>query len=213
MRGPDIKAKNAAAAAGNFVFTFITAFVAIIAVLFVLIRLMGWQMFSVDSGSMAPRYPVDTLVVVQKIDPENIKVGDVITYVLNSNGVLVTHRVVEIDSAGRTFTTKGDANNTEDAPVLWDNVVGKVFLGFPKIGKPFRYLTDADNRPIVITLIAALFIASFAWDLIVRKKNKSKHNSDGGVSEEGGAFPETGGAERETGSHNAGKKHFYRPRH
>lgn len=114
----------------EFYFSFITAFIAVIAILFVIIKAMGWNLFSVDSGSMAPAYPVDSLVIVQDIEPEQIQVGDVITYVLNEDGVLVTHRVVQIDAANRKFITQGDANNTQDAPVLWDNVVGKVFSVF-----------------------------------------------------------------------------------
>lgn len=122
---------------------------------------------------MSPRYPVNTLVIVQTIEPEKIKTGDVITYVLNEDGVLVTHRVVGVDSSKRTFTTKGDANNSEDAaPVFWDNVVGKVFLGIPALGKPIRFLTAAENRPVVIAVIAALFICSFVWDMVTRKKKK-----------------------------------------
>ncbi|MGN0172176.1 MAG: signal peptidase I [Acutalibacteraceae bacterium] len=173
-----MKTKTVLKTAGNFLSSFITALVAITAILFVLIRLLGWNMFSVDSPSMSPKYPVNTLVIVQKVEPEAIKVGDVITYVLNTDGVLVTHRVVSIDSSSRTFTTKGDANNNEDAPVLWDNVVGKVFIGIPALGKPLRFLTAEENRPVVITVIAALFAFSFLWELMERKKKKKKYKHE-----------------------------------
>ena len=88
------KIKSALKTVGDFLSTFITAIVAIIAIVFVVIKVLGWSMFSVDSPSMSPQYPVDTLVVVQKIEPEKIQVGDVITYVLNEDGILVTHRCV-----------------------------------------------------------------------------------------------------------------------
>ena len=52
------KAKNILSAAGNFISSFITAAAAIVAAIFVLIKLLGWNMFSVDSPSMAPLYPV-----------------------------------------------------------------------------------------------------------------------------------------------------------
>ena len=169
------KIKNALKTTGDFLSTFITAIVAIIAILFVVIKLLGWNMFSVDSPSMSPQYPVDTLVVVQKIEPEKIQVGDVITYVLNEDGILVTHRVVDINQTDKTFTTKGDANNTEDAaPVLWGNTVGKVVFGIPWLGKPMRFLTADENRPFVIVVIAILFILSLTWDIIARKNTKKK---------------------------------------
>lgn len=172
------KAKEILSLVGNFIFSFITAFIAVIAILFVIIKAMGWNLFSVDSGSMAPAYPVDSLVIVQDIEPEQIQVGDVITYVLNEDGVLVTHRVVQIDAANRKFITQGDANNTQDAPVLWDNVVGKVFLGIPGLGRPIRFLTDEDNRPIVIAVIASLFVASLVWDIVSQVKGRRGRHSD-----------------------------------
>ncbi|MCD7892122.1 MAG: signal peptidase I [Erysipelotrichaceae bacterium] len=161
---------------GDFVTTFITAFIAIIAVAMVAINLMGWHLFSIDSSSMSPAYPVNSLVVVQSIDADDIEVGEVITYVLNDDGVLITHRVVSKDTANQTFTTKGDANNVEDAsPVSFDNVVGKVVLGFPLAGGILRILTASENRVIVIACIVILFMFSFVWDMIARKrKNKGK---------------------------------------
>ena len=177
MRGSGQKTKEVFQTAGSFLLTFITAAVAIVATLFILVRLLGWNLLSIDSGSMAPQYPTDTLVVVQDAKPEEIKIGDIITYVLNEDGVLVTHRVIRIDSENRTFITKGDANSSEDAPVLWDNVVGKVFVGIPRVGKVFRMLTAAENRPVVITGIVALFAVPFAWDLIRGiKKGRKKTN-------------------------------------
>ncbi len=166
------KAKKVLEITGNFIFSFVTALVVIVAIAFVAVKLLGWNLFSIDSGSMEPLYPVDTLVVVQDVKPEEIDVGDVVTYVLNEDGVLVTHRVVAINPFDRTFTTKGDANNSEDAPVLWDNVVGKVLLGVPFLGKPMRYLTNPDNRPVIIGIIIGLFAISFVWDFAVRRKKK-----------------------------------------
>ena len=173
------KIKSALKTVGDFLSTFITAIVAIIAIVFVVIKVLGWSMFSVDSPSMSPQYPVDTLVVVQKIEPEKIQVGDVITYVLNEDGILVTHRVVDINHTDRTFITKGDANNTEDAaPVLWGNTVGKVAFGIPWLGKPMRFLTADENRPFVIGAIAILFILSLVWDIVARKNTKKKIDSE-----------------------------------
>lgn len=165
--------------AGNFAATFITALVGMVAVVFLLIKLLGWNMFAVDSSSMSPQYPVNTLVIVQTVPPEEIKNGDVITYVLNEDGVLVTHRVVAVDPQNRTFTTKGDANNSKDAaPVLWDNMVGRVLLGIPALGRPLRFLTAAENRPVVIAVIVVLFAASLIWDVVARKKGKPAKDSD-----------------------------------
>ncbi|MCD8364085.1 MAG: signal peptidase I [Lachnospiraceae bacterium] len=166
----------------DFVSTFVTTIIVIVAVAIVVIRVMGWNLYSVDSYSMTPAYPINSLVVVKSVEPETIQIGDVITYVLNEDGVLVTHRVTEISRSNRTFTTKGDANDSEDAsPVLWDNVVGKVVLGIPGLGAPLRVLTAEDNRPVVIGVIIALLVLSFGWDIVsgqVRKRKADKKETE-----------------------------------
>lgn len=167
--------KNALKTAGDFLSTFITAIVAITAILLIVIKLLGCNMFSIDSPSMSPKYPVDTLIIVQKIEPEKIRTGDVITYILNEDGLLVTHRVVKVNIGSKTFVTKGDANNTQDAaPVQWGNTVGKVIFSIPKLGKPMRFLTAEKNRPFVISAIVLLFVVSLIWDIAARKNKKEK---------------------------------------
>lgn len=175
MRQTNSKLKNTLKTAGDFLSTFITAIVAITAISLIVIKLLGCNMFSIDSPSMSPKFPVDTLIIVQKIQPENIKPGDVITYILNEDGLLVTHRVVKVNIGSKTFITKGDANNTQDAaPVQWENTVGKVIFGIPKLGKPMRFLTSEKNRPFVISAIVLLFAVSLIWDISSRKNKQEK---------------------------------------
>lgn len=106
----------------SFFATFLVSLVAMCAVALLVFQVMGIQFFTVESGSMYPKYPKDSLVFVKETEPQEIQTGDVIIYVLNSGGTLVTHRVIGVDSQNKTFTTKGDANEKQDpAPVLWAN--------------------------------------------------------------------------------------------
>ena len=117
----------------NIVTSTLLAAVVILAILLAGVRLFGIHPYTVLSGSMEPAYHVGSLVYVVKADPEDLKVGDDITYMLNSSTV-VTHRIVEIlpdedDPTVLRFRTKGIANNTEDGtPVHENNVIGKVFV-------------------------------------------------------------------------------------
>ncbi|MCD8249038.1 MAG: signal peptidase I [Lachnospiraceae bacterium] len=181
MAKEDSKVREVLSVAADFISTFITTIIVIVTVAIVIIRLMGWNMYSVDSYSMTPAYPINTLVIVKPIEPETIQVGDVVTYVLNEDGVLVTHRVTAIDRSNETFTTKGDANESEDAsPVLWGNVVGKVVIGIRGLGSPLRTLTSEEHRPIVIGVIVGLLVLSFGWDIVSgqRKKRKTKKSKE-----------------------------------
>lgn len=67
------------------------------------------------------------MLVLKPVEFSDLQEGDVVTYIING-GTMVTHRVVSIDRTAGTVTTKGDANNSEDAPVKKENIVGKVIF-------------------------------------------------------------------------------------
>ena len=163
----------------DFVSTFVVALVVMIAIVLVMCRIVGIHMFNVESGSMTPTYPVGSLVIVKEMDPEEIESGDVITFVMDEKGTLVTHRVVSVDRSESYFRTKGDANNVEDAmPVRYENTVGKVLFGMPAVGEGFAKLTAAENRPLMIGTIVTLLALSFVWDIYSKKSSKKETKKD-----------------------------------
>ncbi|MBR5981218.1 MAG: signal peptidase I, partial [Firmicutes bacterium] len=101
----------------NAVATVFVVLIVILAMALVGARLVGFRVFSVLSGSMEPTYHVGSLIYVKNVDPQEIKVGDPITFVLDESLAVATHRVVEIhtgDDGMLRFKTKGDANDTPD---------------------------------------------------------------------------------------------------
>lgn len=102
-------------------------------------RLGGATPYTVLTGSMRPSLPPGTLVVVRPTVPEEIGIGSVITYQLESGRpAVVTHRVV---SAGTTtkgepvFTTQGDANDApDDAAVIPVQIRGELWYSVPYLG-------------------------------------------------------------------------------
>ena len=51
-----------------------------LAVVFVGVRLLGFQVYAVLSGSMEPDLPVGSLVYVKAIEPEKLEIGDDISF-------------------------------------------------------------------------------------------------------------------------------------
>jgi len=106
--------------------------------LIVIPLLLGATPYTVLTGSMRPTMPPGDLVVTRPQSPDDISLGDVITYQLRSNEPeVVTHRVVGVgtNSDGeRTFVTRGDANNMDDDPVLGVQVRGVVVYHVPYLG-------------------------------------------------------------------------------
>ena len=97
--------------------------------------LLGFRFLAVTTGSMKEVYDVGTLVVADKVSPDEIETGDIISYVTDDALTVVTHRVIAVDSENRCFYTKGDSNNVADSrPVVFENLIGKVRFGIPVLG-------------------------------------------------------------------------------
>ena len=117
------------------------ALTVLLAMLVIVVPLLAGAIpLTVLTGSMEPKLPPGTLVVVKPKPAEEIGVGEVITYQLRSGDpTVVTHRVVSVaygsDGAPR-FTTQGDANDAVDAaPVEPVQVKGAVWYAVPWIGR------------------------------------------------------------------------------
>lgn len=127
--------------AWNAVTTVIVALVVAIAVLPVGLRVFGLQTYTVLSGSMEPAYPTGSLLYVKKTAPEEVEVGQPITFVMNEDLLVATHRVVEIDTENQRFYTKGDANDAVDgSPVHFSNLVGVPVFSIPYLGYVVNYI-------------------------------------------------------------------------
>lgn len=66
-----------------------------LAVALVGVRVVGLTPYAVLSGSMEPTYHVGSLIYVKSVDPATIEIGDPITFIVNEDLVLATHRVVD----------------------------------------------------------------------------------------------------------------------
>ena len=136
-------------------------------------RMMGLQVFNVISGSMEPTYSIGDLLYVKTVDPDSVKVGDPITFVVNEDLLVATHRVVAIDSENRLFTTKGDANGSEDvAPVHFNNLIGVPIFAIPFLGYVSAYIQSPPGMYVALGLGAALILAVFLPDLFAKKDKK-----------------------------------------
>ena len=134
-------------------------------------RVLGYQCFTVISGSMEPIYKVGDLIYVKDVDPNTIKVGDPITFILNEDLVVATHRVIRIDAENQRFYTKGDANQIEDSePVHFKNVIGVPEFSIPKLGYVSDFVQNPPGMYITIGVGIILILVVFLPDLLKKKK-------------------------------------------
>jgi len=81
-----------------------------------------FPMASITSGSMWPALKRGDLILIQGVEnKEEIEVGDIVIY--NNPKGFTIHRVIKLNE--NTIVTKGDANNVEDTPVNYDEIIGK----------------------------------------------------------------------------------------
>lgn len=135
--------------------------------------------YTIVSPSMVPNINVlDVIITTRVSDPAKIKVGDVITFNstdYRSSGVTVTHRVKKIEktSDGKyLFTTKGDANNTEDATRQpFSSIYGKVLIRLPKLGYIQYILSTVLGWLLLIIVPTVLIIGADIIKIIKTVKN------------------------------------------
>jgi signal peptidase len=105
--------------------------------------LLGWQLQAVQSGSMAPTYPVGSLLVTAAVDPADVEPGMAIVFEdPRTTGRLVTHRVATLAPGDAlAFITRGDANlSTDITPVPAQLVRGRVFWQVTHLGTLLDWL-------------------------------------------------------------------------
>lgn len=135
----------------------------------------NYKILTVLSGSMEPAIHTGSVVAV--FPQGNYEEGDVITYKPKDGKVgSITHRIVKTENSasGKSFTTKGDANNAADInPVSSEDIIGKVLFSVPYIG----YAIDTAKRPaeFALLMIVPAGIIIFEEILkIIKEVNKMK---------------------------------------
>src|SRR5690606_14208701 len=164
------------------------ALVVLIAVLVIVVpAVINGRALTVLTSSMEPGYPPGTLVVVAPTAPDDIRIGDVLTYQLESGkATLVTHRVIEIGTSTadgtRTFTTKGDNNDIPDAdPVQEVQVVGTVLYAIPYLGY-VNTAVNGDLRALIVPVIVGGLLVYAVWMVVSSFRDKRKKaQGDGGA--------------------------------
>ena len=143
------------------------------------VRILGYQVFTVLSGSMEPVYHTGSLIYVKDVDYRDLGEGDVITFMLNEDTV-ATHRIVgvvpdEADPSVIRYRTKGDANDAEDGSLVhYKNVIGSPVFTIPYLGYVANYIQNPPGTYIAISGGAVLMILVFLPDLLGSDEEEKK---------------------------------------
>ena len=126
-----------------------------------------FSLYTIISPSMEPNIKVYDVILNTRVDdPSKLKEGDVITFISSgnlSNGMTITHRIIEVIEAkdGLRFRTKGDNNQTPDgATVIPSNILGKTLLRIPQLGR-VQFLIGNKGGWFFLVLLPALGIVIY----------------------------------------------------
>jgi signal peptidase len=105
------------------------------------------QLIAVGSDSMRPVFSRGDAVLFEKVSASEIAKDDILVF--RREGVIVTHRVVSIESRSGMlyFTTRGDANDSNDNfETSSEQVLGRVIMAGKYIGYPTVWLNEIFNQ-------------------------------------------------------------------
>lgn len=144
----------------------------------------GYSIFRVSSGSMEPELMVGDIILDKAVEnPENLKVGDVITFKSNDYGdMLVTHKVIKApyeENEKLMLQTKGIANDLADKPISVDNVKGIMICKVDYLDTVYNIFLSPWGLLILIALIVIIFFDEIITIVkILTNNDKSVKDAD-----------------------------------
>lgn len=172
----------------NVIFYFILVFSIVLVILFgnrnpeaIPRNLNGYSVMRVATGSMEPNIPINSLIVTKETNPNDLQVGDVVTYGRENNTAL-THRIYEIvenqTPQVRGFVLKGDAHHEPDADVTpGQSIIGRViFISYP-LGRALAFFQDQFwlFLTFVVVILVILFVLQRKLKNLDKQPRKNLH--------------------------------------
>ena len=137
-------------------------------------NIFGVKPFIVLSGSMESKINVGDLVFVKEVNPNELKVGDIIAF-RDSEDIVTTHRIVELETKDNElcFVTKGDANNANDDGIVYSNMIeGKYQTKISKLGNVILFIKEPIG--FIVMLMSFLIICLLVYLYFSKKISKEE---------------------------------------
>ena len=145
---------------------------------------LGYDLFVINGGSMAPSVPPGSLVIAERVAPARVQAGDVVTFRRSSApNSPVTHRVVLVEQsdAGTVLWTKGDANDSIDAePLAGSEPISLVRVSLPLAGYILGFLRTLPGQvllviaPVLVMLVRAMTGGGSARGSVVSSQSQPR---------------------------------------
>lgn len=138
------------------------------------LNLLKYKPITVMTGSMRPYLEPGDLIIVKSTNPQKVKEGDVITFIIDQK-TLVTHRVTQImNDDGLMFKTKGDKNDSEDKQLISSNqLIGVCAFKISHGGYVANFIR---SKAGFVTVVCIPFVLLILAEVIhIYKESKAKN--------------------------------------
>ena len=148
------------------------------------IAIGGYRVFTIVTTSMIPVYDVGDTIVIKEVTPEELKLGDDITYlgkVESFKDRVVTHRLIQINpnENGETlYRTQGVANESPDPEITFDQIYGKVIYKCFLISALAKLMNNMTLFYIVVFIPLAILIMLQIKDVINEHRSEDAEEDD-----------------------------------
>jgi len=130
---------------------------------------------------MEPAFQTGDIVIIRDIHPDDIHIGDVITFHQSGNKY-ITHRVDAIshEQGNTLFTTKGDANNTiDEEKVPASAIMGKKLFHIPFMGYAAAFMSSTAGIFLFIVLPLLIYGGITVYQYTASKNKKESSHIKG----------------------------------
>lgn len=123
----------------------------------------GYKPMMVLTDSMAPTIKSGDLIIIKEIDPNELKVGDIITFFdpAGNGQTTVTHTIISIctENGKLMFETKGDNNNAPDRLLVESEaVIGVYMYRLPILASVAMFMQTVPGLILCIFVPLGIFI-------------------------------------------------------
>ncbi len=146
-------------------------------------NIIGFKGFAVLTPSMEPVYNVGDIVISTKVDPDDLEVGDPITFRTDLNGdgkkEMVTHYIFSIEyvEGVRTYQTNPEGRDYADPWTIVDeDIVGIVSFKIPFIGYIIIFAIILFENPIFLGLVILNIVIIIVIVKLIKKKPEEEKN-------------------------------------
>lgn len=149
---------------------------------------LGVKTYVVLTPSMEPEIMVDDMIVVRRVDAEELEVGDVISFQVYIRDLgeeaVVTHYIGDIlEEDGKTIYKTIGANaeegdydlwldrNNEEIQITDEDIVGKLLVRLPYLGHGVKIV----RSPVMLGLIGLNILIIYLLVRVIRYKPKNEN--------------------------------------